>query len=304
MSVPRDHHFIPAFFLEQWQGTDDKLIEYTIKRGKLIAKPVGAGATGFERDLYAFPELPPETAQYMEQVFWDYADRTASDALRLHFDSNTQQWTAELRSAWSRFVVGIHLRHPDAMPELRAGAAAVWEGTGENAQAEYLKIKTPEDPPTFDEYMALRDPLTPAKVRVNLIIKTFDNEVLGNLINRMTWGLLDISAGRRRFLLSDRPVLLHKINKPEGLVALPISPTRLFVGVNDPKTLMAIRRNKPDDIVREQNFFMVERARRFVWAHDRSQEGLLKKRMSTKMEATPLFPSLGWPDPTVIPSPS
>jgi len=185
------------------------------------------------------------------------------------------------------------------MPELRAGAAAIWKGTGESSQAEYLKIKKPEDPPTFDEYLALRDPLTPVKVRVNLIIKTFDNEILGNLINQMTWGLLDVSASRTNLLLSDRPVLLHKIKQAEGFVSLPISPTRLFVGVNDPKTLITLRKNKPYDLVRETNAFLVERARRFVWARDRSQERFLENRMSTKMEPTPLFPSIGWPDPAV-----
>ena len=41
--------------------------------GKLVAKLVGRRATGFERDLYAFPELPPDKAQFIEQQFFDYA---------------------------------------------------------------------------------------------------------------------------------------------------------------------------------------------------------------------------------------
>jgi hypothetical protein len=57
MSIPRDHHFIPAFYLRQWCDHTVKLIEYTIKHGKLISKPVGPNATGYEFDLYAFPEL-------------------------------------------------------------------------------------------------------------------------------------------------------------------------------------------------------------------------------------------------------
>ena len=60
MSVPHDHHFIPAFYLTQWTAPDKKLVEYTIKNGKLIDKSVGPRATGWETDLYAFPELPPE----------------------------------------------------------------------------------------------------------------------------------------------------------------------------------------------------------------------------------------------------
>ena len=28
MNAPRDHHFIPAFYLKQWAGPDGKVIEY------------------------------------------------------------------------------------------------------------------------------------------------------------------------------------------------------------------------------------------------------------------------------------
>ena len=62
-----DHHFIPAFLLAQWVGANGKLIEYTKKAGKLIAKRVGPKATGFERELYSFPELPTDAAQFLEQ---------------------------------------------------------------------------------------------------------------------------------------------------------------------------------------------------------------------------------------------
>src|SRR5271167_4600165 len=128
MSIPRDHHFIPAFYLRQWCDQTGKLIEYTIKHGKLIPKPVGPAATGHEFDLYAFPELPLDQSQFIEQKFFDYADRTASDALRLHLASNAAGWTPKLICAWSRFVIALYLRHPDTMPELRVAAKALWEG--------------------------------------------------------------------------------------------------------------------------------------------------------------------------------
>jgi hypothetical protein len=83
VNYPIDHHFIPAFFLAQW--TDASEIEYTIKHGMLI--PWVRGATGYEPQLYSFPELPPDAAQFLEQVFFDYADRVASDALRNHLAS-------------------------------------------------------------------------------------------------------------------------------------------------------------------------------------------------------------------------
>ena len=67
MGEPRDHHFMPRFFLKAWCDDSGKLIEYTKKNDKLISKSVGPGATGFQRDAYAFDKLPPDQVQFMEQ---------------------------------------------------------------------------------------------------------------------------------------------------------------------------------------------------------------------------------------------
>jgi hypothetical protein len=78
--------------LKQWADSTGKLIEYTRKGGKLILKPVGPRSTGCERDLYAFPELPSDAAQYLEQVFFAYADQMASDALDNHLGVGSSPW--------------------------------------------------------------------------------------------------------------------------------------------------------------------------------------------------------------------
>src|SRR5258706_8332110 len=183
MNAPIAHHFIPAFILAQWADGSGKLVEYTIKHDKVIAKPVGPRATGYEQHLYSFPELPPDAAHFLEAVFFNYGDRVAADALRNLLSAAPVPWTAELVSAWSRFVIALHLRHPDAMPELRAAAKSVWDGGGDAYQAQYEAIRKPEDPPTFDEFLAARDPLTATKAGVNMIVKVFDNAILGRHLN-------------------------------------------------------------------------------------------------------------------------
>src|SRR5579862_475614 len=101
MSTPHKHHFIPAFYLKQWAASDGKLVEYSLKNQKLVSKHVGPKSTGFEYDLYAFPELPSETAQFIEQQFFSYADHAASRALELHLaNAGRSAWTVELISAW------------------------------------------------------------------------------------------------------------------------------------------------------------------------------------------------------------
>jgi len=128
---------MPVFLLKQWTGPEGKLIEFTIKSGKLIAKPVGPRSTGFEVDLYAFDELPPDVRQFVEEEFFNYADNIAAIAHERLLAHDLDDWSAELKSGWSRFVIGVHLRHPDAMPELRAGALSVWKASGKDAQLAY-----------------------------------------------------------------------------------------------------------------------------------------------------------------------
>ena len=292
MNTPRDHHFIPAFYLSQWAGADNKLVEYTIKNGKLLDKSVGPRATGYETDLYSFPELPPESAQYLEQEFFNYLDDTASRALDLHLGGKGS-WNNELVNAWSRFILGIHLRHPDAMPELRVAAKSIREKTGPAAQIEYAKIREPTDPESFDEYLATRDPLLEVKMRVNMIIKSFDSETVVSHLNQMRYRVIDVSSSLFSLLLSDRPVCISNLKQPNGIVFLPISPTKLYVAANNNSGFAKVNAMKANKLVKNANLFVVERARRFVWSKDRSQASFIQKHMSKKMDRTPLFPGLG-----------
>ena len=57
MNAPIDYHFIPAFFLAQWADGTGKLVEYTVKHDKVIAKRVGPRATGYDQHLYSFPAV-------------------------------------------------------------------------------------------------------------------------------------------------------------------------------------------------------------------------------------------------------
>ena len=293
MKPPRDHHFIPAFYLRQWSVLDGKLVEYTLKNGRLIAKCVGPRATGFQTDLYAFPELPPDLAQYLEAMFFDYADRMASNALALHLHGPPNGRNPELLSAWSRFVIGIHLRHPDAIAELRAAVEAIWEEVSGHMQRDYMAQRQPDDPMTYDEYLSQRDPFTAAKARLNLIMKAIDNELIGTRVNQMTWATVDVSASPIRLLTSDRPVEMYLMKERDGILALPISPTKLFVAVNTQTMLDKFGASKPLDIARQVNKRVVRCARRFVWASDKSQSQFIQSNMSIAMEPTPLLPSLG-----------
>jgi hypothetical protein len=109
----------------------------------------------------------------------------------------------------------------------------------------------------------------------------------------MIWDVLDVSGASHQLLTSDRPVVISKLKDPGGSIIMPISPTKLFLAVNDGRWLQSVRAERKRNIVSRANQQTIERARRFVWAADNSQEAFIRKYMGKKREPLPLFPNLG-----------
>lgn len=292
MSTPRDHHFIPVFYLKEWAGPNGKLIQYSRPHPRKFAiKPVGPRATGFETDLYGFPDLPNELAQFLESKFLARTDELAALVHNKLLDGTAAPWTSETRSAWSRFAINFLIRHPHPFAEIRSVAYDCWLKPDSITQTEYERIKQPEDPPTFEEWVLAQGDHLADRIRIRLIQGVMDNEPAGEKFNAMLWSVLDLSKSKFHLLTSDWP-LYREINGKEKLFALPISPTALFTAVTRAATFEKMRRDKPDDVVRHINAGVVSAARLYVYASDGSQERFVRNRMSTRMSGTPFFPSL------------
>ena len=130
-------------------------------------------------------------------------------------------------------------------------------------------------------------------MRVNLIMTAFDNPIVCAHINQIPQAILDVFASPIRLLTSDRPVHLFNLKARNGMVWLPISPTKLFVAMNDRANFDKLRNRPPRSFVALTNAYVVGRARRFVWARDTSQQRFVENRMSTTLEPKPLLPNIG-----------
>ncbi|CAL80028.1 hypothetical protein BRADO6401 [Bradyrhizobium sp. ORS 278] len=292
MSVPRDHHYIPVFYLNHWCGPNEKLVEYARPIGrKVVVKDVGPKATGFKRDLYAFLDLPEETAQFLESHFLAKADELASIVHKKLLLGTATPWTPEIRSAWSRFVMNFLVRHPDPFAEIKAVAHAAWLQPDGITQQRYEELRRPDDPATFEEWVLAQGEHLADRIRIRLIQSVMDNIRVGGRLNGMNWNVLDLSASRFRLLTSDWP-LFRELKGERMLFALPISPTKLFTAVTHPDILQKMRQEKPDEVVKTMNAATVAAARRFVYASDRSQDRFIRNRISTAMVKEPFFPSL------------
>jgi hypothetical protein len=170
-------------------------------------------------------------------------------------------------------------------------------GSEGDFQRQYELVRRQGDPATFDEHIAQNPPLGP-KMELDLIMRLLDDATIIRHVNNMVWDVVDVSAASHRLLTSDRPVDLDRLNlrAPGGAIMMPISPAKLFVAFNDPRWLSYLRdlnSRRPRDTVGLANRKTVERARRYVWAQDSSQETFIGKHMGRKRELLPLFPNLG-----------
>jgi hypothetical protein len=55
---------------------------------------------------------------------------------------------------------------------------------------------------------------------MNMIIKSFDNDILGTHINGMKWAVVDLSASPFPLLTSDRPVEIARLKESQGAVSI------------------------------------------------------------------------------------
>jgi hypothetical protein len=293
MSIPRKHHFVPVCYLQQWCSyKDGKLYEFSVKHGKFISKRVGPRRTGFEENLYSFPELPADAAQHLESKFLQLVDSEAAIALRRQLALSIEPWPPKLVTAWSRFLISLVMRHPDVMREFRAAAKSLWSKGGGETQKNYEQIRKPEDPETFEEYATRIDPLLEVKVRLRLILSAFDNTRIGNHLNGMKKAVADVTASPYTLMTCDRPLVLFSLGDPKGSLFLPIGPRKLFVAANTEEVLSEFSNGNPSQTVERVNEIIVSRARRYVYAREDWQKDFIKKTMSTKMEPTPLFKDL------------
>ena len=114
------------------------------------------------------------------------------------------------------------------------------------------------------------------------------NDAIGQIIFQMHWSTFDVSKIRYRFLTSDRPVVMNNgLGYKDSHIALPLSPTMLFLGVNSESTLKTIQTMSDRNVVFNCNKQVVRRAVKYVWAQDHSQDALIQSQMSIQAEDDP-----------------
>jgi hypothetical protein len=280
-SRSQKHHYIPAFYLKRWAGSDGRLCEFTHRHYGMQWRMTHPDGTGYERNLYSIGGLEPSQTNILEDRFFKSADQFASDALDAFESTGGVDIAIDLRSGWSRFIRSLQQRTPERLAwlkeECRRGMIERHKEIGESYEAWRL----PGDPPTFAEARKkLDDDGIEDKAWAILLQRVIDSQEVGSFLNGMRWNILTVGNPRHSFLTSDAPVVMSNgIKYADSSIAIPISPYRLFVAVNNLAAVEQLRAMNPNMVIAWMNDRVVKQAQKFVYGQNNGQLRFVQNRL-------------------------
>lgn len=255
----RTHHYIPAFYLRQWAGTDKHVCEYRkVYRGKVVTRRCVPESTGYEKDLYRVDAPSDVISPEIESTFMKTIDNKANLALQelLQGDDLADQ---QKRADWTRFLLSLRFRNPEGVKLIKSQMMAAQEGC--------------------PEYMS---PEAAQKAALNVLMRLINNDDVGPIIHGMNWRVVSLKRSEISLLTSDRPLAMpHELANENAYIALPLGPALLFIAEHDERFVAAASIDATATrLVKDRNQFVVEAAHEFVWGLDDSQLRFVRNRMS------------------------
>lgn len=277
----RRHHYIPAFYTDRWTA-GGKLIEYRLVNGrKLVSRRTAPDGTGYQNDLYAVRGLEGREKQVVEERYFSALDNDAATLVH-HVTQPSFQGRLHVsdRHLWARFLISFLYRSPEDIDRIRKRHDSLLSRDDPEIQRRWEEIREPDQP------LLLRDILnsrTHPEVDLSffgVLIRQLQSEVIGNFIVNMRWSVVDLSSASIPLLTSDRPMVMSNgLRAENGHIALPLSPTHLFIAAKDRAVAENFWRLTPNQMSREVNRNVVQGAHRFVYAQTDSQRLFIERNI-------------------------
>jgi hypothetical protein len=275
--LPVDHsteRYLSPAYLASWavRGT---LCAMRRVESEVVVESVPPDATGFVPQLRENDDLLPELTQQIEQQIAALALADPAAALRPILQGRGADWDAAVRENWARFIVSLMLRHSSAVAQAGAAVRDILETGTREMQTRYASRRS--DPRTFAEYVTRANPQAPVLAATQYLRKVMDGDAVAATIGKMRWARITVSGARFTLLTSDQPLdIPFGLSDKSAYIALPLSPTALFVASNNPGLLDTLAKHDPSKVVRIMNSATVTRARDYVWSVDDSQLAFVK----------------------------
>jgi hypothetical protein len=285
--MPEKHHYIPIFYQKRWASADGRVSTYSRPYKKVVHSRRNPEYVGYETDLYSVESKNHETASHLEHRFFMQGDDIAAHVLAIFEADPSVQMDVDTRSGWSRFIMSIINRAPDEVKKFSRVVADGIDSMMDLLRAEYERTRETANTETFESFSARTMPEYKSQMTATLLQSIMDSSRVGKHLNQMRWTILK-PVSSYTFLTSDRPIIMtNGIARPDGHLAIPIGPRRLFVAANERTTIDGLLTLRSGDLIKAVNNLVVKQARRFVIGIDGSQLRFVENRFGAKIPSSP-----------------
>lgn len=213
MSIPRNHHYLPEFYLKRW-AKDGQVVRYTRPlgaNGALDCRMKPPSAVCFETDMYHLPDIiDPDNSQIIEKNLFQRVDDKAALALS-KFDQ-PQALTLEEHEALCQFVISLLHRTPDRLAALSVDISKQTNG------APFAGLIGKD----YDDKLK-------ATTNRLLLMLVQSNSTLSDFSKFKAIRIVIIGASKS-LLTSDRPMTASaQLNAGDAYILLPYAPDRLLI---------------------------------------------------------------------------
>lgn len=281
MSDPIKHHYIPQFYLREWADASGKLVRYYRPHKKVVATRTAPKSTGYEEGLYSVESTAPEHRNAIEKDFMSpKVDDPAAQAMQALIAMDPARLTDDLRVAWTRFVMSLHVRNPERVEQIKQAAA---EGLKESLRAnpeEYEKRRGPGDAPTLLEWAEQNTPAIFGDQGMRMLPGVIEHRPTLDAIIRMRWMTVGTAEGFPDLLTSDRPVYMsHGVNDDRCFIVVPMSPKFMFFATRDPAMFDKVLALGIVSVTKQVNGFMATQAAQSVYGANEHHLRFVENRL-------------------------
>jgi hypothetical protein len=220
----------------------------------------------------------PQPDVKVEREFWGpHIDDPAALVHAKLLGSGVSGLSLDEKKAWSPFLISLMLRGPSMMRHIRKRGREILSAGLDKDPHEFLEARGNEPEATLREWVEKHMPDVLDDLGVMALPDLAFSERLNLALLNVTWGVRSVHEARFDLLTCDRPCIVGGTFETSFLVALPISPTRMFFAFNNEQTFENLRKRDHNEFVRVANLSTVAAAERYVYATNVQQKSFVKK---------------------------
>lgn len=277
-----DHHITPQFLLRPWAlgDEDSKLHVYRYRDARLSQRRLAPKGTSYEPDLYALTrdQVIGHDRQSVETKMFQDLD-TAAALVRAKMARN-ERLTREDMMTWTRFLIGLRARQPQTVEHLRLNIPDLVRGHLAERPEEFDAIAK-GSAPSLEAWTEKAFPGLIENFGLLMLGDVTTHAPLADKIIRLKWLTRRFPRPADALLLSDNPEFVGStIDKPDFVIALPISPRQAFFAVSNEEAALKTANAPAEQLAQRLNVQSIRLASEKVYACNWDTEAFVRDHLA------------------------